>query len=34
MDLKNLYKWCSIPAKELAERYDLKVPLRIVEDSG
>lgn len=33
MDLKNLYKWCSISAKELAGREDLKVPLRIVKDS-
>lgn len=33
MDLKELYKWCSIPEKELAGRKDLKVPLRIVNDA-
>ena len=33
MDLKELYKWCSIPKKELAGRKDLKVPLRIVNDA-
>ena len=33
MDLKELYKWWSIPKKELAGRKDLKVPLRIVNDA-
>lgn len=33
MDLKKLYKWCSIPEEELAGRKDLKVPLRIVNDA-
>lgn len=33
MDLKKLYQWCSIPAEELTERADLRVPLRIVKDS-
>ncbi len=34
MDLKKLYKWCSIPEEELAGRKDLKVPLRIVNDAN
>lgn len=30
---KDLYKWCSIPAKELEKHPELKVPFRMVKDS-
>jgi glucosamine-6-phosphate deaminase len=33
MDPKQLYKWCSIPARELAQHPGLKVPFRVVRDS-
>jgi len=33
MDKKELYRWCSIPAGELENQPDLKIPLRIVRDS-
>lgn len=34
MDLKKLYKWCSVPVDELHDRADIKVPFRIVEDAA
>ena len=33
MDRKQLYKWCSIPARELAQHAGLKVRFRVVRDS-
>ncbi len=33
IDLKDLYKWCSIPAEELTV-YKTKIPFRMVKDSG
>lgn len=33
MDLKNLYKWCSISFKQLENHPNLKIPFRMVEDS-
>jgi glucosamine-6-phosphate deaminase len=34
MTLKDLYAWCSIPAEELVEHTDRKIPLRLVRDSA
>ncbi len=31
--LRDLYKWCNIPAEKLPERHDLRVRFRIVRDS-
>jgi glucosamine-6-phosphate deaminase len=33
VNTKDLYKWCSIPAKELQNHPGLKIPFRIVKDS-
>ena len=33
MDLKELHRWCSIPAQELLTHPDRRVPLRIVKDA-
>ncbi len=33
INIKELYKWCSIPVKKLENHPDLKVPFRIVKDS-
>lgn len=33
VDRSALYRWCKIPAKELVDRADLRIPLRIVRDS-
>jgi glucosamine-6-phosphate deaminase len=33
VDLKELYKWCKIPANELVNHSELKVPFRMVKDS-
>jgi glucosamine-6-phosphate deaminase len=33
VDRKELYRWCSIPARELLRHPGLKVPLRIIRDS-
>jgi glucosamine-6-phosphate deaminase len=33
INIKDLYKWCSIPSKELQNHPDLKIPFRIVNDS-
>lgn len=33
LNLNNLYKWCSIPADQLMEHPDRKVPFRIVKDA-
>lgn len=33
MDSRQLYKWCSIPARELTQHPGLKVPFRVVRDS-
>ena len=34
INIKNLYKWCSIPAKELENHPDIKIPFMIVKDSA
>jgi glucosamine-6-phosphate deaminase len=34
VDIKDLYKWCSIPAEELENHKELKVPFRMVKDSA
>ena len=34
MNIKDMYKWCSVPAEELDEHPDRKVPFRMVEDSS
>lgn len=31
---KQLYKWCAVPAEQLTNHLDLKVPFRMVEDSA
>lgn len=33
MDVRELYRWCSIPAGELESRPDLRIPFRLVRDS-
>lgn len=33
IDKKKLYRWCGIPAEELASHPERKVPLRVVKDS-
>ena len=33
IDRKSLYQWCSIPAKQLENNPDLRVPFRMVRDS-
>lgn len=33
MELKDLYRWCSVPAGKLMEHPDRRVPLRIVPDA-
>jgi len=33
IDAKQLYEWCRIPAEELPRRRDLRVPLRLVQDT-
>lgn len=33
IDLKDLYNWCKIPVRELADHPGLKVPFRLVKDS-
>ena len=32
-DIKNLYKWCSIPVEKLVNNPELKIPFRLVKDS-
>jgi len=34
INIKDLYKWCSIPADELMGHPDLKTPFRLVKDSA
>ncbi|NLT97971.1 MAG: hypothetical protein GXW96_07480 [Christensenellaceae bacterium] len=34
MDIKKLYKWCSIPADQLVGHPELKTPFRMVKDSA
>lgn len=34
IDKKELYRWCSVPAEELLDHPERKVPLRIVEDGA
>jgi len=33
INLKDLYKWCSIPVEKLVNHPDLKIPFYIVKDS-
>jgi glucosamine-6-phosphate deaminase len=33
IDVKELYKWCSIPVEKLVNHPDLKIPFRLVKDS-
>jgi glucosamine-6-phosphate deaminase len=33
INVKDLYKWCSIPAEELVKQPQLKIPFRIVDNS-
>jgi glucosamine-6-phosphate deaminase len=34
INIKELYKWCKVPADKLVNHPDLKIPFRLVEDSG
>ena len=34
MEIKNLYKWCAVPAEQLASHPDRKIPFRMVSDSA
>ena len=34
IDIKDLYNWCKIPATQLVNHPDLKVPFRLVRNSG
>lgn len=34
IDKKKLYQWCSVPAAELMDHPERKVPLKIVKDAG
>jgi len=34
IDIRDLYKWCSIPVDQLVGHPDLKVPFRLVKDSS
>jgi glucosamine-6-phosphate deaminase len=33
MDMRDLYRWCAVPAESLVGHPDLKVPFRLVKDS-
>ena len=34
MDTKQLYKWCAVPAEELARHPERRIPFRMVKDSA
>lgn len=34
MEIKNLYKWCAVPAEQLASHPNRKIPFRMVSDSA
>ena len=34
IEIKDLYKWCSVPVNELVGHPGLKIPFRVVADSA
>lgn len=34
LNIKDLYKWCKVPAEQLENHPDLKIPFRLVKDSA
>src|SRR6185295_9421939 len=34
INIKELHKWCKVPADKLVNHPDLKIPFRLVEDSA